>query len=143
MDEHRGLEFFTRQDHIKIQTIEKRCMKTAMIKPEPALARRFLQNKLAYPPGLGEINHQLEQGAHLNLIDVREPGDLGKGHFPGAHSLPHAQWTNTSMLRKDEVNNCLLLLFYLSFRRPSGSGLCGKTISCHGNGPRQRSLGKE
>lgn len=79
-------------------------MKTATIKPDPALARRFFQDKMAYTTGPVEINHQLEEGAHLNIIDVREAEDFAKGHVPGAHSLPHDQWTNTSVLRKDEVN---------------------------------------
>ncbi len=79
-------------------------MKTELAKPDPVLARAYFQDKMAFTTGPVEISHQLEAGDTPNIIDVREPEDFVRGHVPGAHNLPFDQWTNTSVLREDEVN---------------------------------------
>lgn len=79
-------------------------MKTTMTKPAAESARAYFEDKMAFTTGPVEISHQIGQGEDLNIIDVREPEDFAKGHVPGAHNLPQDQWTNTSVLREDEVN---------------------------------------
>jgi rhodanese-related sulfurtransferase len=79
-------------------------MKTETMLPDPAQALQFFTDKMAFTTGPIEVNHQIEDGDEINIIDVREAEDYGKGHVPGAKNLPEPLWSNTSLLRRDCLN---------------------------------------
>lgn len=74
------------------------------LKPEPALAKQFFSEKMAFTTGPVEVSHQIEEKADVNIVDVREAEDYEKGHVPGAHNIPQEQWSDVSALRRDQVN---------------------------------------
>jgi len=79
-------------------------MSTELKKNDPAQAKRYFADKLAFTTGPVELARNLKQGADIAVIDVREPDDFRKGHIPGAINLPHAKWNNLGGLRKDALN---------------------------------------
>jgi rhodanese-related sulfurtransferase len=78
-------------------------MAAELEKNDPAKAKQFFADKLAFTTGPVELARNLKQ-AHITVIDVREPEDYRKGHIPGAVNLPHEQWNGTEGLRKDALN---------------------------------------
>jgi rhodanese-related sulfurtransferase len=79
-------------------------MKTATLKPEPALARQFFADKMMFTTGPVEVHHQIEDEDEINIVDVREAEDYEKGHVPGARNLPQDQWSDISVLSRDQTN---------------------------------------
>lgn len=79
-------------------------MKTTTIDNDPAAARRFFANKMAFTTGPVELNRRIQQGDRIAIIDVREPEDFRKGHIPGAVNLPKARWQESEGLRQDMTN---------------------------------------
>ena len=73
-------------------------------KPDPQSAARYFQSKLDFTCGPIELSHWLDEGAAVNVVDVRAPEDYVKGHVPGAINLPRDQWQNPKGLSKDKAN---------------------------------------
>jgi len=79
-------------------------MATKLRKNDPAKARQYFADKMAFTTGPVELDHNLKEHTDLAVIDVREPEDYRKGHIPGAISLPFAEWKSLRGLRKDTLN---------------------------------------
>jgi rhodanese-related sulfurtransferase len=71
---------------------------------DPAKARVYFENKLAYTTGPVELEHALKSGGRFNVVDVRESDDFARGHIPGAINLPKENWDNATGLQKDRLN---------------------------------------
>ena len=63
-------------------------MSTELKKNDPAQARQYFADKLAFTTGPVEVARNLKQ-ADIVVVDVREAEDYRKGHVPGAVNLPH------------------------------------------------------
>lgn len=79
-------------------------MATALKKNDPARARDYFANKMAFTTGPGELARNLNDGANIVIIDVRAADDYKKGHIPGAINLPHDKWSTCEGLRKESLN---------------------------------------
>ena len=79
-------------------------MSTELRKSDPAKARQYFADRLAFTTGPVELARNLKQAANFSVIDVREAEDYTKGHIPGAVNLPHDKWSTCEGLRKDTVN---------------------------------------
>ena len=73
-------------------------------KPDPKAAAKYFQDKLNFSTGPIELMHWLEEGAPVNVVDVRTAADYEKAHIPGAVNLPRDQWKNPKGLSKDKTN---------------------------------------
>ena len=73
--------------------------------PDPARARTYFENKMAFTTGPVELNRMIESREnHINIVDVRAAEDFAKGHIPGAINLPKDSWENPQGLSKDKTN---------------------------------------
>jgi rhodanese-related sulfurtransferase len=82
-------------------------MATELKKNDPAMARQFFADKLAFTTGPVEVSRNLKQRAEATefvVIDVREAKDYREGHVPGAINLPRDKWSTLEGLRKDALN---------------------------------------
>lgn len=79
-------------------------MATELRKNDPAKARQYFADKIAFTTGPVEVARSLKQGADIVLIDVREAEDYAKGHVPGAINLPRDKWSTAQGLRQDVLN---------------------------------------
>jgi rhodanese-related sulfurtransferase len=79
-------------------------MATELKKNDPAKAREYFANKMAFTTGPVELSLNLKQGTDLVVIDVREEEDYKKGHIPGAINLPYDRWATAQGLSKDKLN---------------------------------------
>ena len=79
-------------------------MSTELKKNDPARAREYFANKMAFTTGPVELHRNLGDGNNVVVVDVREAEDYEKGHIPGAINLPHDKWNTTQGLKKDTVN---------------------------------------
>ena len=73
-------------------------------KPDPQTAVKYFQRKLDCTTGPIELSHWIEEGAPVNVIDVRRPEDYEKGHVPHSINIPKEQWENAKGLSKDKTN---------------------------------------
>lgn len=73
-------------------------------KPDPQSAAKYFQTKLDCTCGPIELSHWLDEGAPVNVVDVRAAEDFAKGHVPGAINLPREKWQNPKGLTKDKTN---------------------------------------
>ena len=89
-------------------------MPTTMIH-NPAKAKEFFENKMAFTTGPVELERMLKEGS-VNIVDVRAAEDYAKGHIPGAVSLPKERWSSLQGLRKDRTNvlYCYSLVSHLA-----------------------------
>jgi rhodanese-related sulfurtransferase len=72
---------------------------------DPARARAYFENKMAFTTGPVELDRLLKSGEnHITVVDVREAEDFAKGHIPGAINLPKGTWDNLTRLSKDKTN---------------------------------------
>jgi rhodanese-related sulfurtransferase len=71
---------------------------------DPAKAKEFFADKLAFTLGPAEVDHYKQRGIGFNLIDVRASKDFAHGHAPGAVNLPEEVWDSMKGLSKDSVN---------------------------------------
>src|SRR3954463_3288806 len=79
-------------------------MATATLhKTDPAKARRYFEDKLAFTTGPMELERELHND-EINIVDVRAAEDYEKGHVPGAKSLPQERWSTLEGLEKDKLN---------------------------------------
>lgn len=67
-------------------------MTTATLhKTDPARAKEFFEDKMAFTTGPIELERELAND-EVNIIDVRAEEDYRKGHIPGAKNLPKNRW---------------------------------------------------
>jgi rhodanese-related sulfurtransferase len=71
---------------------------------DPAKAKEYFEDKLAFTTGPVELNRRIERGDDIVVVDVREEEDYEKGHIPGAINLPKTSWETYEGLRKDTLN---------------------------------------
>lgn len=74
---------------------------------DPARARAWFEDKLAFTTGPVELDHLLKANENIIVVDVRDAEDFAKGHIPGALSLPQERWDNLEGLSRDKT-----LIFY-------------------------------
>ena len=56
---------------------------------DPARARAYFEDKLAFTTGPVELDRWIKAGEdNLVVVDVRAAQDFAKGHIPGALNLP-------------------------------------------------------
>jgi rhodanese-related sulfurtransferase len=78
-------------------------MANELKKNDPAKAREYFAQKMAFTTGPVELSRNLNS-PDLTVIDVREAEDYRKGHVPGALNLPHDKWSTLEGLKKDRLN---------------------------------------
>ncbi len=78
-------------------------MAAELKKNDPAKAREYFAQKMAFTTGPVELSRNLNRN-DIVIVDVREAEDYKKGHIPGAINIPHAQWAQPQGLRKDALN---------------------------------------
>ena len=72
---------------------------------DPAKARAYFEDKLAFTTGPVELDRWIKTGQdNLVIVDVRAAEDFAKGHIPGAINLPKEQWDNPQGLSRDKTN---------------------------------------
>jgi rhodanese-related sulfurtransferase len=59
---------------------------------DPARARAFFEDKLAFTTGPVELDRMIKAGEKITVVDVREGEDFARGHIPGAINLPSGTW---------------------------------------------------
>ena len=79
-------------------------MNTTKNPPDPAKAKAYFENKLAFTIGPMEVEHMLKDHENINVIDVRAEEDYQKGHVPGAFNLPKDRWHTLEGLAKNKTN---------------------------------------
>src|ERR1700743_3204253 len=71
---------------------------------DPARARGFFEQKVAFTTGPVELSHAIEGHENIVIVDVREAEDYAKAHIPGAINLPRGSWDQAEGLQKDRTN---------------------------------------
>ena len=72
---------------------------------DPAKAKAYFENKLAFTTGPVEVDRWLRLDPNtINVVDVRESEDYAKGHIPGAINLPRDRWNSLEGLQRDKTN---------------------------------------
>jgi rhodanese-related sulfurtransferase len=72
---------------------------------DPAKARAYFENKLAFTTGPMELDQLIRSGENnITVVDVREAEDFAKGHVPGAINLPAEKWESLQGLQKNKTN---------------------------------------
>jgi rhodanese-related sulfurtransferase len=71
---------------------------------DPAKAKAFFEQKLAFTLGPIEIRYLWEEQQAFNFVDVRDAEDYREAHALGAISLPEAHWEGCGGLSKDRMN---------------------------------------
>jgi rhodanese-related sulfurtransferase len=79
-------------------------MEWKLIRNDPKQAKEFFERKMQFTLGPIEVQHYREQGAPMNIVDVRHEIDFEKEHVPGAISLPEEKWDTLQGLSKDKPN---------------------------------------
>ena len=81
-------------------------MQTTMYRVhDPAKARAYFEQKLAFTTGPVELERWIKTGENnLVIVDVRAAEDFAKGHIPGAVNIPKDKWENPQGLAKDKTN---------------------------------------
>ncbi len=79
-------------------------MQAELQKNDPAKAREYFADKMAFTTGPIELDRNIRQRADIAVIDVREEADYQQGHIPGAINLPKNRWSTAEGLRKDALN---------------------------------------
>lgn len=72
---------------------------------DPAQARAYFENKLAFTTGPVELDRWIRTGEdNLVVVDVRAAEDFVKGHIPGAINVPKEKWARAHGLTRDKTN---------------------------------------
>ena len=81
-------------------------MQTTMTRVhDPAKAKAFFEDKLAFTTGPVELNRWIKTGKdNLVIVDVRAAEDFAKGHIPGAINLPKDKWQSPQGLSREKTN---------------------------------------
>ena len=72
-------------------------------KNDPAEARKYFADKLAFTTGPVELAHQRDN-ADIRIVDVRAAEDFAKGHIPNAVNLPKDRWDSLEGLAQGKLN---------------------------------------
>src|SRR5262245_10340637 len=72
--------------------------------PDPARAKTFFEQKMAFTTGPVELEHMIKAGDSIVVVDVRDPSDFAEEHVPGAINIPQDAWANPAGLQKDKTN---------------------------------------
>jgi rhodanese-related sulfurtransferase len=71
---------------------------------DPARARAYFEDKLAFTTGPVELDRWIKTGQdNLLIVDVRAAEDFAKGHIPGAINVPKEKWDNPQGLNRDKT----------------------------------------
>jgi rhodanese-related sulfurtransferase len=70
---------------------------------DPARARAWFEDKLAFTTGPVEVDHMLKSNGNIVVVDVRDAEDFAKGHIPGALNLPHGRWDSLDGMSRDKT----------------------------------------
>src|SRR5450759_2781595 len=70
---------------------------------DPARARAFFEDKLAFTTGPVELDHTLKSNENIIVVDVRDAEDFAKGHIPGTLSLPQERWDSLQGMSRDKA----------------------------------------
>lgn len=73
-------------------------------RPNPEVALKYFQEKLDCTTGPIELSHWLEEGAPIQVVDVRAVEDYAKSHIPSAVNILRSEWQNPRGLSKDKTN---------------------------------------
>src|SRR6185436_16094826 len=78
----------------KLKPTERMYMQTSMTRiHDPARARAYFEDKLAFTTGPVELERWIKTGENnLVIVDVRAAQDFTKGHIPGAINLSKEKW---------------------------------------------------
>lgn len=80
-------------------------MQTMTQIPDPAKARAFFEDKMAFTTGPIELDRMIRSGENnFVVVDVREVEDFREGHIPGAINLPKEKWESLEGLQKNKTN---------------------------------------
>jgi len=79
-------------------------MKTELSIHDPARAKAYFEDKLAFTTGPIELERMSKEESNINIVDVRDSEDFAKGHIPGAINLPKDKWESMEGLQKDKIN---------------------------------------
>ena len=71
---------------------------------DPARAKEYFEDKLAFTTGPVELHRRIQQHEPIIVVDVRAAEDYAKGHIPGAVNLPKDKWHSYQGLHKHVVN---------------------------------------
>lgn len=71
---------------------------------DPARAHEYFTKKIEYSTGPVELQHMLEDGEEVVVVDVRAEEDYRQGHVPGSINLPQERWSAPQGLAKDKLN---------------------------------------
>jgi rhodanese-related sulfurtransferase len=72
---------------------------------DPARARAYFEDKLAFTTGPVELDRWIKTGQdNLLIVDVRAAEDFAKGHIPGAINVPKEKWDNPQGLNRDKTH---------------------------------------
>jgi rhodanese-related sulfurtransferase len=71
---------------------------------DPAKAREYFENKLAFTTGPIELDRLIKARDNIVVVDVRAAKDFARGHIPGAINLPEENWDSLELLSKDKTN---------------------------------------
>jgi rhodanese-related sulfurtransferase len=79
-------------------------MQTTNRIPDPARAKTFFENKIAFSTGPVEVERMITSGEDVVVVDVRAAEDYAKGHIPGAINVPQERWDKSEGLQKGRTN---------------------------------------
>jgi rhodanese-related sulfurtransferase len=79
-------------------------MQTIPQNQDPARARAFFEQKVAFTTGPVELERAIKSHENIVVVDVREAEDYAKAHIPGAINLPKGSWDNPDGLQKNRTN---------------------------------------
>lgn len=79
-------------------------MNATLTLPDPAKAREYFEDKMAFTTGPVELDRAMKSGEDdLVVVDVRRPEDFRRGHIPGAINLPHEKWETPTGLSREKL----------------------------------------
>jgi len=72
---------------------------------DPARARAYFEDKLAFTTGPVELDRWINTGENnLVVVDVRASEDFAKGQIQGAINVPKEKWDNPQGLNRNKTN---------------------------------------
>jgi len=83
---------------------------------DPAKAKAYFGDKLAFTTGPVELDAMLKKGENVQVIDVRAANDFAKEHIAGSINLPRDKWETLEGLdrRKTNVVLCYSIVCHLA-----------------------------
>ena len=69
---------------------------------DPEQAKLFFEQKLSFTTGPVEVSRKINEGAEINIVDVRAEKDYQAGHVPGAVNIPKELWSSQEGLSRTD-----------------------------------------